>query len=162
MGSSSQCDSDGSSKVTEHESFGASDDRPAREPNDPGDASYYDEFDEDDEFASEGPEEASPLVGEAVRVLSVVQDWVRQTFPAPADGHGGPECQWCPLCQFAAVLRGERPEVTERVAEAGTALMSAMKAFAEAAATAAPMPTKDRPKPGPGRVQPIDLGDDTE
>jgi hypothetical protein len=107
---------------------------------------------------SEEPiEEPSPLVNEAVRMFGVVQDWARQTFPAPADGHGGPECQWCPLCQFAAVLRGERPEVTERVAEAGTALMSAMKAFVEAAATAAPSP---RSKPGPGHVQHIDLGED--
>jgi hypothetical protein len=110
-----------------------------------------------------GPEGASPLLGEAVRLFGVVQDWARQTFPAPPDGHGGPECQWCPLCQFAAVLRGERPEVTERVAEAGTALLSAMKAFADAAASAAPgtgRPT--RPKPGPGGVQRIDLGDDAE
>jgi hypothetical protein len=139
--------------VTEHESFGASADDPfADEPYDP-------EFDED------GPEQASPLVGEAVRLFGVVQDWARQTFPAPADGHGGPECQWCPLCQFAAVLRGERPEVTDRVAEAGTALMSAIKAFADAAASAAPPGPRsgnDRPKPGPGRVQHIDLGDDTE
>jgi len=111
---------------------------------------------------SEEPiEEPSPLVNEAVRIFGVVQDWARQTFPAPADGHGGPECQWCPLCQFAAVLRGERPEVTDRVAEAGTALMSAMKAFVEAAATAAPSPP-GRPKPGPGHVQHIDLGLDED
>ena len=138
--------------MSEHESFGAADDPFADDP--------YD-FD-DEEPGQHGPEEASPLVGEAVRIFGVVQDWARQTFPAPADGHGGPECQWCPLCQFAAVLRGERPEVTERVAEAGTALMTAMKAFVEAAATAAPTPTKDRPRPGPGRVQKINLEDDAD
>ena len=136
--------------MTEHESFGAADDPFADEPYDVDDS-----FELGDDGA--GPEEASPLVGEAVRIFGVVQEWARQTFPAPADGHGGPECQWCPLCQFAAVLRGERPEVTERVAEAGTALMSAMTAFVDAAATAAPSPGKDRPKPGPGRVQRIDL-----
>ena len=114
-----------------------------------------DGFADDPEF--DGTEQASPLVGEAVRLFGVVQDWAKQTFPAPPNGHGGPECQWCPLCQFAAVLRGERPEVTERVAEAGGALLSAMKAFADAAASATPGPAKGRPKPGPGRVQPIDL-----
>jgi hypothetical protein len=114
------------------------------------------DFDGDHEI----PEEPSPLLGEAVRIFGAVQDWARQTFPAPADGHGGPECQWCPLCQFAAVVRGERPEVTERVAEAGTALMSAMKAFVDAAASATPGAGKDRPRPGPGNVQRIDLGTD--
>jgi hypothetical protein len=107
-------------------------------------------------------EEPSPLVGEAVRLFGVVQDWAKQTFPAPPSGHGGPECQWCPLCQFASVLRGERPEVTERVAEAGTTLMSALKAFVEAATTAAPGQPKERPRPGPGGVQPINLGDDAD
>lgn len=126
---------------------------------------HFDDVDPDyDDVAQDGPEQASPLVGEAVRILGAVQDWARQTFPAPPDGHGGPECQWCPLCQFAAVLRGERPEVTERVAEAGTALMSAMKAFMEAASSAAPGQSRPKPGPGPdgGRVQRIDLGDDAE
>ena len=121
-----------------------------------------------DEFAGQPGDEAGaeappPLVGEAVRILGAVQDWARQTFPAPPDGHGGPECQWCPLCQFAAVLRGERPEVTERVAEAGTALMSAMRAFVDAAAS---HPAQPRHRSGPpadgGRVQRIDLGDDAD
>ena len=67
------------------------------------DGDAFDDGVDDDEFAAEEP---SPLVGEAVRIFGAVQDWARQTFPAPPDGHGGPECQWCPLCQFAAVLRG--------------------------------------------------------
>ncbi|MCW2494378.1 hypothetical protein [Jatrophihabitans sp.] len=111
----------------------------------------------------------SPLVGEAVRLFGVVQDWARQTFPAPPSGHGGPECQWCPLCQFASVLRGERPEVTERVAEAGTALMSAVKTFVEAAASAAPSggahrggTDGSRSRPRPGHVERIDLDTGTD
>jgi hypothetical protein len=112
---------------------------------------------------------ASPLVGEAVRLFGVVQEWAKQTFPPPPSGHGGPECQWCPLCQFAAVLRGERPEITERVAEAGTALMSAAKAFMDAAVSAAPHDSGVHPhseedpaprRPSPGGVQRIHLGGD--
>ena len=49
---------------------------------------------------------------------------------APAERHSpAPSAPWCPLCQFAGMLRGEHPEVTERVAEAGAALAGAMKAL---------------------------------
>jgi hypothetical protein len=79
---------------------------------------------------------AGALGDEALRLVSVVQDWAARTFPAAPDGHTGSDCQWCPLCQFVAVLRGERPDVTERVAEAGTALVSAFRTFVEAATPA--------------------------
>lgn len=29
----------------------------------------------------------------------------------------GADCRWCPVCQTAAVLRGERPEVTAALAD---------------------------------------------
>lgn len=104
----------------------------------------------------------SPLADEAVRLLGVVQEWTRQTFPAAPEGHGdaAPVCQWCPLCQFMAVLRGERPEVTERVTEAGAALASALRAIVDAAASAAPG-GEPAPKPDAPRVQHIDLGGDS-
>jgi len=49
---------------------------------------------------------------------------------APADGEtaASGDCRWCPLCQAAAVLRGERPEVSAAMADilatASTALRS--------------------------------------
>ncbi|HEY2272704.1 MAG TPA: hypothetical protein VGH30_08015 [Jatrophihabitantaceae bacterium] len=93
------------------------------------------------------------LADEAMRLIGAMQDWARQNFPAGPDGHGVPSgavCQWCPLCQFMAVLRGERPEVTARVADAGTAVASAFRAVLDAAAT--------RPSDPPeSRVQHIDL-----
>jgi hypothetical protein len=98
----------------------------------------------------EQDESRAPLADEAVKLLAAVQDWARQNFPAGPDGHMGAECQWCPLCQFMSVLRGERPEVTARVAEAGTALVSAFRALMDAAAPDA----EDEP---PARVQHIDL-----
>jgi hypothetical protein len=97
--------------------------------------------------------DGAPLADEAMRLLGAVQDWARQNFPAAPDGHGVPSgavCQWCPLCQFMAVLRGERPEVTTRVAEAGTAVASAFRALLDAAAS--------KPADPPAsRVQHIDL-----
>lgn len=106
----------------------------------------------------------SPLAEEAGRLLGVLQEWTRQTFPAAPQGAEGaaPVCQWCPVCQFMAVLRGERPEVTERVAEAGTAVASALRALAEAAGGAATGADKTRPQPGPGRVQRINLDAEDE
>lgn len=38
-----------------------------------------------------------------------------------------PECRYCPLCQLIALLRGERPEVTARLVEIGTALLLAVR-----------------------------------
>lgn len=98
-------------------------------------------------------------------MLSAVQDWATRTFPESAEQHASGTCQWCPICQFVAVLRGERPDVTDRVVEAGTALLSAFRAFVDAAvphpdgtSTHADGPSHaggEAPRP---RVQRIDLG----
>lgn len=110
-----------------------------------------------------GPGEAGPLGDEAMRLISAVQDWARRSFPDSAAGHS-PECQWCPLCQFVAVLRGDRPDVTERVAEAGTAVVSALRALVDAATSGAGASGAGAPGPGAGaepepRVHKIDLGE---
>lgn len=95
---------------------------------------------------------------DVMRLATAVQDWTARTFPAPPAGHTCGDCQWCPICQFMAVLRGERPEVTERVAEAGTALASAFRAFVDAAAPKA-NDAGEHPHQAPRpRVQRIDLG----
>jgi hypothetical protein len=61
---------------------------------------------------------------------------------------GAAECRYCPLCTAIAVLRGDRPEVTGKLAEAGTAFLSALRAAFEAP------PPGDPPA---SRVTPIDL-----
>jgi hypothetical protein len=106
-----------------------------------------------------GADAAGPLAEEALRLVSTVQDWARRSFPEPSE-HTGSDCQWCPLCQFVAVLRGERPEVTERVAEAGTAVVAALRSLFDAASAAAPPAGQHRhgDPPGEPRVQHIDLG----
>lgn len=96
---------------------------------------------------------------ETARVLSAVQDWATRTFPESAEQHASGTCQWCPICQFVAVLRGERPDVTDRMVEAGTALLSAFRAFMDATV---PHPegraAHDDAPAAPPRVQRIDLG----
>jgi hypothetical protein len=90
------------------------------------------------------------------RLLGAVQEWAKRAVPEPtAPG----EClPWCPICQFAHVLRGEHPEVAERIADAGAAVASALKALADATLPRPPAATRgaDRPRPTP-RVQHIDL-----
>lgn len=111
---------------------------------------------------------APPLIGEARKLLSLAQEWAHRTLPEPPSGHGGPDCQWCPLCQFASILRGERPEVTDKMAEAGTALAQALQAFLESATNRAASATgsapatpgtRAKPRPAP-RVQHITLDDE--
>jgi hypothetical protein len=91
---------------------------------------------------------------EAARLADAVRGWARARFPELTDhvATGAPECRYCPFCQLIAVLRGDRPEVTERVAEAAAAVADAVRAVAEVLAR----PVDPR---GHGhRVEPIDLG----
>jgi hypothetical protein len=73
---------------------------------------------------------------EARKLISTVQQWAQRALPAPPSGHGGPECQWCPLCQVASVLRGDHPELTERMVEAGTTVATALRSLIESATNA--------------------------
>jgi len=51
----------------------------------------------------------------------------------PADADHGADCRWCPVCQAAAVVRGERPEVTAALADVLTTAAAALRTFADAA-----------------------------
>jgi hypothetical protein len=111
-------------------------------------------------------EQSSPLADEAGRLLGAVAQWARETFPAPGpDGQLAADCQWCPVCQLMAVLRGERPDVTERVSEAGTALLSAVRSFVDSTLVTGgghqhphPYPPDSARPASTPRVQHIDLG----
>jgi hypothetical protein len=79
----------------------------------------------------------------------------------PADGAAGPpaDCRWCPLCQFIAVLRGERPEVTAALADILRATADALHAFAAAPEGPRPEATEDEAPVGdpPPVVQRIEI-----
>ena len=63
---------------------------------------------------------------------------------AHAEGRDAGDCRWCPMCQAAAVVRGERPEVTAALADVLTAAAATLRSFAEAERT-----SDARPSPGP-------------
>lgn len=116
-----------------------------------------------DAGARTGRPGASPWGEETQRLFTAIQEWAQRRMPAPPSGHPGPECQWCPLCQFASVLRGEHPELAERLAEAGTAVTGALRALLDSAAKHGAAPAdgsgdrpRDRPSPAP-RVEHIRL-----
>ena len=99
-------------------------------------------------------------------------DWIEQArrlletlrAPAPdgtpADGDHGSDCRWCPVCQAAAVVRGERPEVSAALADVLTTAAAALRTFAEAARTDAAEPQDDTQSGedgDPPAVQRIDI-----
>ncbi len=89
---------------------------------------------------------------EAAKLLDAVQDWARRNFgDGPHVATGAPECTWCPICQFIAVLRGDRPEIGDKIAEATASVVAALRALVDAAASGH--------HPEPQRVQHIDLDD---
>jgi hypothetical protein len=105
------------------------------------------------------------LGAELRRMLDAVQEWAKRVPEGTGEAHARPgEClPWCPICQFAHLLRGEHPEVTERLTDAATAIASAMKALADTALTRAQADAADKPRPQPApRVQRITLDDPTE
>jgi hypothetical protein len=116
--------------------------------------------------SGENPNPAAPLIGEALRLVSSVQDWAQdwahRGSAEAGERHTGSDCKWCPLCQFVAVLRGEHPEVTDRMAEAGTAFAGALRALIEAAAGATGGAQHREASPPPtSRVQKINLNDES-
>ena len=95
---------------------------------------------------------------EALRLVEAAREWAVRTFP-DVDAHlatGSPECRWCPLCRAVAVLRGDRPEVTERLAEVVTAAAAALAAVLDAAGRPAPGPDPEPVR----RVEQIPVDED--
>jgi hypothetical protein len=119
-----------------------------------------------------GPE-PGPLADEAARLVTAAQEWLHRVVgesDGPRIATGAPECCWCPVCQLIATLRGDRPELVERLAEAQTALAGVLRALAkpagreptaeQAAGASAEQTAGSKPKTGRGRVQRIPLDED--
>ena len=71
--------------------------------------------------------------------------------PHPAD------CRWCPVCQVAAVVRGERPEVTNALADVLTAAAAALRTASEQASAPTPEAEPEEPAPPATPVQHIEI-----
>ena len=65
------------------------------------------------------------------RLLETLRGGLADAAP---DGEHSSDCRWCPVCQVAAVVRGERPEVTAALADVLTTAAAALRTFAESAA----------------------------
>ena len=75
--------------------------------------------------------------------------------PAGAEGEHSSDCRWCPVCQVAAVVRGERPEVTAALADVLATAANALRTFADAGADAPdPAPDADGAEDGEGGGDP--------
>jgi hypothetical protein len=59
------------------------------------------------------------------------------TAAAPGAGLSG-DCRWCPLCQAAAMVRGERPELSAALADILTATAEVLRQVAGETPAAAP------------------------
>ncbi|SOD74376.1 hypothetical protein SAMN05892883_3560 [Jatrophihabitans sp. GAS493] len=100
---------------------------------------------------TDGSEPLGSVADEASKLFAAMQDWAAHNLgDASHIATGAPECTWCPICQVISVLRGDRPEVSEKIATAATAAVEALRALLEAATT---RPTTQRP------VQHISFGD---
>jgi hypothetical protein len=73
-----------------------------------------------------GRAEAQAVLDEAARLAGAAGDWARRAVP-----------------ELAALLRGDRPEVTGKLAEAGTAVAAAARAVVDAFVH----PPAERPEP---------------
>ena len=73
------------------------------------------------------------------------------------DAAGAPpgDCRWCPVCQLAAVVRGERPDVTDALADVLTAAAGALRTLSEATPDPSAEPAAQEQSPPP--VQHIDI-----
>lgn len=95
---------------------------------------------------------------EAGKLLAAAQEWAQHAFGSSAETPlattGATTCEWCPICQFVAVLRGERPETTEKIAVAGATLLTLLRSLLDALQ----QPPSAPAQPSGPRVQPIDLG----
>jgi hypothetical protein len=116
--------------------------------------------------------EPGPLAEEAARLVGAAQEWLHRVVGDPAGSRiatGAEECCWCPLCQLIATLRGERPELLERLADTQAALAGVLRAVADAAGLGTPasragtdaeQAARAEQAAEPGRVQRIRLDDD--
>ncbi len=69
----------------------------------------------------------STATSDAGRLLAeAVHEWVRARFGDAGTTHiatGAAECAWCPICQLIAALRGDRPDVTDKLSAAAAAVV---------------------------------------
>jgi len=95
--------------------------------------------------AAGAPDPLASATEQGARLAEAAGEWARRALP-----------------ELVAVLRGERPEVTDRLAEAGAAVTAAVRAVLDTLASPpdrAPAPASPAERGAAGRVQRIELSD---
>jgi hypothetical protein len=85
---------------------------------------------------------------------------------------GGPECQWCPICQLISRMRNTSPETVEQLATAAAGVLGSVRSLLEAAAESARQARadaearaarqEDSSRPTGAHVDRIDVSEDPE
>jgi hypothetical protein len=102
-------------------------------------------------------------IDQAQRLVEALRSGLAAAVPASDHDDAGKrhaaDCRWCPVCQVAAVVRGERPEVNEALADVLSAAATALRTVAAAGQHAeAPADHAARPEEAPPPpVQRIDI-----
>ena len=90
---------------------------------------------------------------DAGRLLAdAVHEWARARFGDADSAHiatGAPECAWCPICQLIAALRGDRPDVTDKLAAAATAVVDVVGSLLNPPPARTSDSAEDRTRTGP-------------
>ncbi|MDX6264897.1 MAG: hypothetical protein QOH84_6585 [Kribbellaceae bacterium] len=132
-------------------------------------------------------EPVGSVAEEAAKLFAVLQQAARhdqeapkaeKEEPAPAEHQhgtarsGGPECQWCPVCQLIAKVRTTSPETIEQLSTAAAGVLGSLRSLLEAAADAARQAREDAEsrtakaqeseRPARSRVDRIDVSEDPE
>jgi hypothetical protein len=87
-----------------------------------------------DHGTDDGTSPAPHLAGmaeEAARLLDAAQGWARRMSHDAHLSTDAPACRGCPLCQAIAVLRGDRPEVTAKIAEVAGGLADLVRGLVD-------------------------------
>ncbi|MCO7219816.1 hypothetical protein [Klenkia sp. PcliD-1-E] len=96
---------------------------------------------------------ATPPLGEQLRGL--VESLTGALGGAAGEDHAA-ECRTCPVCTALAVLRGQRPELSEALADLLTTAATALRGSARPEDPPAPQPDPG-PAPAPVPVQRIEV-----
>lgn len=75
------------------------------------------------------PDAIAELRALADVVLDRIEPWLRLEAAPTEKLAGGTACEWCPLCALVAALRGERPELSHKLAEQGVGWLAAVRAL---------------------------------
>ena len=98
-------------------------------------------------------------IDQAQRLVETLRTTLASAVPpadAEAAGHAS-DCRWCPVCQVAAVVRGERPEVSAALADLLTTAATALRTVAEAGQAAEPAPEPAQESKPPAPVQQTEI-----